>query len=956
MKSAFSLLCLLLIFKTSKGQTDTLNVSLNFSSVSQALLASPHEINMGIGKSSKSESIVYLPYKDGEFKAFKLLEYDILPFGLRKEIKTYYGQMLENPSVECRVTLTNKELKGSLYGPDGTFAIEKNIRSNTANAYWIYKVEAGLPSCELNEDNPKNGRIGADKAIMYSSHGTELRTYRLALVITSTFYSQSALNTDATVNAHIAAIVNNINGIYEKEIAVRFTLVSPNNPVSTNVFSVFTTSTDLSDVNTELISRYGSTNFDVGHLLLPSGGGVAQLRSVCGGSKGRARSGVSSASNVFIFAHELGHQFNAGHTFNGNGSGNCGPSNRMNNDAYEPGSGNTIMSYANLCSPSSYNITGGQSLYFHTHSQESMINFIKSTSGACATVTNTGNAVPVVEAMTNFIIPRNTPFTLSGTATDADSDPLIYTWEQYNLATVADTGRLGNTANALGTSAVNSPTAPLFRTVQSSSATRNFPNLIYVLNNANNPPNNVGEDLPNVARTLNFRLTARDNKPGGGGVAFQQLAVTISNHDPFEVITGNGPTLWFQGETKTINWNVSNTNLAPINCANVKISTSVDGGTTFTTLVASTPNDGSHSFTVPNTPTSQFRIKIEAVGNVFYDINNVNMTISNGTCQPEVSTLLNPTAMTAIIGDLSLNLNLISKGTQITTYSNSITINSPGSNFVSKNASGLCTTSSNSLPRHNLLTFVSENTGNNVFTVASGGTLPSVSLNLYNNPYNPDNQCNNWLNSSSNSTSLTQNLQAGNVYQLRISGASSNHTGTFTINLTGNTVYNSVPASGSLYNFTYLIYNISTNLITGFDPQANLVSYPEGSYRIYGLSYAGGIGTNLDSYINTSFLSFQTVLSNATICGQLSTNFKNVTILSTNPCQTVVSLSSPEDNISTGDVVRQASSGTGGKIIATNIVSGANTRATYQARSIELNQGFIAESGTIFRAETGGCN
>jgi len=956
MKTTLSIILLVFAMQISKAQTDTLETNLNFAAINQSLLASPHEINVGIGQSSKSETIVYLPYKDGNLKAFKLIEYDIVPAALRKEIKTYYGQMLEDPTIDCRLTLANGEIRVNFNEFEGTYAIEKNVRSSNANAYWFYKVEATLPACGVEEHLHKNGRIAADHAVMFNTHGTQLRTYRLALIVTNDFYTAGG-GTNSTVNAYTTSIVNNINGLYEKEIAVRFTLVSPNNPISSNVFFNYGGSTNnLLAIHSEIDTRFSNANYDLGHCLRSSGGGVAYLGVICNISfKGGALSGVSP-SNIRVFAHELGHQFNAGHTFNGNGSGNCGPANRMNNDAYEPGSGNTIMSYSDICSPGSYNITGGSVLYFHTHSQESMINFIKSSSGSCGVVSSSGNTAPVVAGLTGFTIPRNTPFTLTGSATDANSDPLTYTWEQYNLATVADTGRLGHTANSLGTSAVNSPTAPLFRTVQSTSPTRNFPNLTYVLNNANNPPDNIGEDLPNVARTLNFRLTARDNRAGGGGVAFQQVAIVISNNGPFEVTTGNGPTLWFQGENKTITWNVNGTTAAPISCANVRILTSLDGGTTFTTLIASTPNDGTHPFTVPNSPTSQFRIKIEAIGNIFYDINNVNITISNGTCMPEVTQIGNNSQLNTNFGSSLLNLNLTILGTLINNFSGTITATDPAANL-SFSQNGICSGPSNS-NRFDSYKFQVVTSGNYTFSnVISGGLI----MNLYEQSYNSNSVCSNWVASSgfrasssgpvSLNSNLTANLSPG-VYELIISTFSNNTPipANYNISKTGSDIYGIIPSNASPYSFTYIIINVINNQILNFSQNPNLTAYPPGSYRIYGLSFAGG--ANLNSFINTSFTAFQTALNNSTFCGQLSSNFKNVNISN---CMNSLVLVSPMDNISTGNVINQASA-LSGNIFASNIISGNNTRAIYQAKSIELQPGFIANSGTFFTAAVGGCN
>jgi hypothetical protein len=73
---------------------------------------------------------------------------------------------------------------------------------------------------------------------------------------------------------------------------------------------------------------------------------------------------------------------------------------------------------------------------------------------------------------------------------------------------------------------------------------------------------------------------------------------------------------------------VAGTDVAPISTANVKISLSTDGGLTYPiVLAASTPNDGSQSVTMPNIATSTARVKVEAVGNVYFDVSNANFTI-----------------------------------------------------------------------------------------------------------------------------------------------------------------------------------------------------------------------------------------------------------------------------------------------------------------------------------------
>jgi hypothetical protein len=126
---------------------------------------------------------------------------------------------------------------------------------------------------------------------------------------------------------------------------------------------------------------------------------------------------------------------------------------------------------------------------------------------------------------------------------------------------------------------------------------------------------------------LNFRLTARDGK-GGSGFASTVLTLAPAA-GPFLVTAPNAAVTWVAGEQRSVTWNVAGTDVAPVGVADVRITMSVDGGQTWPiVLAASTPNNGSATVTVPNTPTNQARVRVEALGNVFFDVSNAAFTIA----------------------------------------------------------------------------------------------------------------------------------------------------------------------------------------------------------------------------------------------------------------------------------------------------------------------------------------
>ena len=283
----------------------------------------------------------------------------------------------------------------------------------------------------------------------------------------------------------------------------------------------------------------------------------------------------------------------------------------------------------------------------------------------------TGNRAPSValKGAAAYTIPARTPFQLDATGSDLDGDTLTYSWEQND-------GSGGDLGTPLFSGARNG--GPLFRIFGAAApaagpanaaltaTSRSFPDVQQVLADNTNaatgscPAGNVdcfSELLPTDLwndvtgrRTLHFRVTARDNRPGFGGTDFADVALAIAaGTGPFRLTSQAAASTVGVGAALPVTWDVAGTaTLAP----EVRISLSLDGGRTFTkVLAAATPNDGAETVTVPRVTSANARVKIEGVGNVFYDAARGGLSIDAGA-----PALLNGPASadlgSALVGDL----------------------------------------------------------------------------------------------------------------------------------------------------------------------------------------------------------------------------------------------------------------------------------------------------------------
>lgn len=602
-------------------------LNLNTPDLKNLLQSAPLEKNI---HPKYSNSVISLPMPDGTFLRFKFSESPVMEDGLAvqfPEIKTYLGQGIDDPYSSVRFDLTPLGFHAMIFSERGTVFIDPYAKGDNMNYISYFKSDFRTDkrmTCEVIDERTPEQKHAPHNPDMLAEG--ELRTYRTVIACTGEY----AAYFGGTAGGALAAIVvslNRVNGVYEKEASVRMVLVANNILVvytnaSTDPYTNANGSTMLGQNQTTCDNIIGTANYDIGHVFSTGGGGVANLQCVCAaGSKARGVTGsgapVGDPYDIDYVAHEIGHQFGGNHTFNSTTS-SCGGGNRNNNTAYEPGSGSTIMAYAGICGSS--DLQPNSDAYFHTKSLDEIISFTQLAGGnSCPVTTVNGNHNPVVTMPADgFAIPISTPFELTGSATDADvTDILSYCWEQYDL------GPAGTPNNPSGN-------APIFRSFNPvPTGTRTFPKLSNLLNNSST----IGEILPTYTRSLTFRLTARDNRAGGGGRGTGTIAFGVdAAAGPFLVTSPNTNVTWNTPYPQTVTWNVANTNAATVNCANVTILLSTDGGNTFpTVLAASTPNDGSQQITLPSVNSTTARIKVKALGNVFFDISNTNFTMSTAT-------------------------------------------------------------------------------------------------------------------------------------------------------------------------------------------------------------------------------------------------------------------------------------------------------------------------------------
>ncbi len=625
---------------------------------------------MSLSTDPKDGMIVELPMPDGTYRNFTVWQDPMMeePLGMQyPDIKTFTGTAVGDARVTAKLDFTTYGFHAMIFDGENTSFVDPYDNYHDGYYFAHYKKDEVRTAeqrmrCEFkghNDESLAGEAMNTDiakslpKLAQRTGNGWYRKNYRLALTADH-FYTQAATGstnpTFAQCLSKMTTTMNRVNGVYEREFSVHMNIVANDtviiwrkHPDALNGNDPFNSIDNnggacLSQNQTTADSRITSANYDVGHVFTTGGGGVSYLGVVCtNGSKASSCTGSPSPTgdgyDIDYVAHEMGHEFGSEHTFANNYDGSC-QTNAVANYAYEPGSGTTIMAYAGICSPD--DLAMHSEAYFHASSLVQIQGKLVTTENTCASTTLTGNKlVSLATFSTSYSIPYKTPFELtSPTAVDSVADTATqYCWEQWNkgAATGSASSRFVNTYVK----------GPIFRSwFPVYTETRVFPRMSKVLAGTLSDAGtegNQGEKAPDTARFLTFKLTVRNFLNGYGCFLFPDDtihldAVQTSTRTGFKV-TSQGTTglSYTGGSTQTVTWDVVGSNAAPVNAANVVIYMSKDGGTTWPYNLGTFPNNGSATVTLPNpaATSSTCRFKVKGSGNVFFNVNKSNFTVTN---------------------------------------------------------------------------------------------------------------------------------------------------------------------------------------------------------------------------------------------------------------------------------------------------------------------------------------
>lgn len=647
---------------------------LDIAAMTRALV--PVSSRRSLGGDASGQAVISVPTPTGELVRFAVTPVAVLADSVQQanpQIRTVAGRGIDDAGLTIRADVTPLGFHAMVRSADGRtkawFVDPVTVGDDSRHVSYAAGASE-LPRLDEPEPSGDDGTAVPPAAEADNPGGTVgLRTVRLALANDPSFASFYGTE---NVLAAKASMVNRVAGVFNDDLGVRLLLaegtdrlnfdtdaaaVEPNGPCGAEACfapeALRGCEVETLRQNSAAVQGIvGNDAYDVGHIVLGSGGGgiagygEVGLDFVKGGGCTGSSSPVGDAFAIDYLAHEIGHQLGASHTFNACGGGSGAT-------AVEPGSGSTIMAYAGLC--------GDNDLQKHSdpYLSHTSIDEIHRTLDERLPAADSTNTPPVVTAPVSKTIPIRTPFTLTATATDAEG-PVFLLWEQSDVGDDAralfdDVKVAGPLFRVFGTRAeITAPDASMYfspgRNLATGDVSRTFPDMAQILRGNTNAATGscdasasfsdrvdcASEFLPGAAyggdgpASLNFRVTARDVDPRGGGVAGADVRLDLDRTAGPLLVRGldEAPDGYVAGSTQTVRWAVNGTDAADL-APRVRISmTDATGEGVDRVLLADTANDGSARIVLPDAPLNGARVRIDAVDNYFFAVSPTAVDIA----------------------------------------------------------------------------------------------------------------------------------------------------------------------------------------------------------------------------------------------------------------------------------------------------------------------------------------
>jgi len=605
-----------------------------------------------------STIVINMPLRNGEKTAFRFYETSVMHPNLAERypmIKSYMGVGVSNPSHRASIVVNDGMIMGmSITEAGNSFFQSFNLGSGrevlqvgdeiiSPDSDYICKVENTLisNSRDVNDDIFPDC-VGVDDPCI--PVGSELVTHRVAAIVTEDVNNEVADGTVAGGLTWLVGIVNQVNLIWIRDLGFKMQLVEDNDVI------IHTNSNPAPDQFKQECAETGNpSNCELPEVepylddVIGPGGWEAEdaVRQweygACfdlgyGGGLGYCPGATSvNIPSYLVFSHEAMHNVGSNH-----------------NLTKEGGIGSSIGGSIMYWSTNSARVPGNNAMAYTSHSLEIGMNYKLALPGTYGSfysyvtgyeTQETGNVIPDVIVPTGgYIIPKETPFALEGYSSPMYPE-YTFNWEQNDATSEV----FWNDTESSEFPFFNPVMGPLFTIVDPTQHgyRRTFPSMNSLVNNEyetyhedwGNPSSLVVEKLPFASREINMRMVVRTNDPFAGSVNHKNVQFFVAGTaGPFRVTSQSDASVWEVGSQQTVTWNVANTNDPDsVNCQAVDLVLSLNGGDSFDfVLFENIPNNGSYTFTMPPTPpTVSGRLMIRSVDNIFFDINNGNITVQN---------------------------------------------------------------------------------------------------------------------------------------------------------------------------------------------------------------------------------------------------------------------------------------------------------------------------------------